>query len=196
MSPTGELAVEHGQLTRILLAVDHLLRFDGNVSKANLGPISQACKMIRLSVVDHQMKIEEEHIYPQFDGTELADCAKILKAQHDDARKLLARMESLSRPGAGSSRAGKDDLKQAFNDFKDVITAHAAFEETVLFPVMEGTWSQKDLKKLRETQEEDEKKLMGDDAAEKTFEMLTSLEASCGITGLRDYNKPTDRARA
>jgi hemerythrin-like domain-containing protein len=70
-----------------------------------------------------------------------------------------------------------------------MITAHAAFEETVLFPVMEGTWSQKDLDNLREIQEEDEKKLMGDDAAEKMFEMLASLESSCGITGLRDYTR-------
>jgi hemerythrin-like domain-containing protein len=68
-------------------------------------------------------------------------------------------------------------------------TAHAAFEETVLFPVMEGTWSQKDLDNLREIQEEDEKKLMGDDAAEKMFEMLTSLESSCGVSGLRDYTR-------
>jgi hemerythrin-like domain-containing protein len=154
-----------------------------------MAPISQACKMMRKSVVDHHMKIEEEEIYPQFENTELADCAETLKTQHNEARKLLARMESISKAGSAGGRSEKEELKSAFNDFKDMITAHAAFEETVLFPVMEGTWSQKDLDKLRETQEKDEKKLMGDDAAEKMFRMLTSLESACGVSGLRDYTR-------
>ncbi len=189
MSPTEELDVEHGQLTRILLAMDNVLRGSASVPKANLGPIDQACKMIRQSVVDHHMKIEEEHVYPRFEGTDLADCASTLKTQHIEARKLLAHMESLAKSGTLRDRAEMEELKRTFNDFKDMITAHAAFEETVLFPVMEGTWSQKDLDNLREIQEEDEKKLMGDNAAEKMFEMLTSLESSCGVTGLRDYTR-------
>ncbi len=189
ISPTEELTVEHGQLTRILLAVNNVLGPEGSVSKDSLGQVNQACKLIRQAVVDHHMKIEEEHVYPRFEGTELADCASTLKTQHIEARKLLAHMESLSKPGTTGGKAEMEDLKRAFNDFKDMLTAHAAYEETVLFPVMEGTWSQKDLDKLRETQEEDEKKLMGDDAAEKLYGMLTSLESSCGISGLRDYTK-------
>ncbi|HEY3272111.1 MAG TPA: hemerythrin domain-containing protein [Methanocella sp.] len=189
MSPTEELGVEHGQLTRILLAMDNVLRGSASVPKANLGPINQACKMIRQSVVDHHMKIEEEHVYPRFEDTDLADCASTLKTQHIEARKLLAHMESLAKSGTLRDKAAMEELKRTFNDFKDMITAHAAFEETILFPVMEGTWSQKDLDNLREIQEEDEKKLMGDDAAEKTFEMLASLESSCGVTGLRDYTR-------
>ena len=189
MSPTEELDVEHGQLTRILLAMDNVLRGSASVPKANLGPIDQACKMIRQSVVDHHMKIEEEYVYPRFEDTDLADCASTLKTQHIEARKLLAHMESLAKSGTLRDRAEMEELKRTFNDFKDMITAHAAFEETVLFPVMEGTWSQKDLDNLREIQEEDEKKLMGDNAAEKMFEMLTSLESSCGVTGLRDYTR-------
>jgi hemerythrin-like domain-containing protein len=189
MSPTEELAVEHGQLTRILLAMDNMLRGSASVPKANLGPINQACKMIRQSVVDHHMKIEEEHVYPRFEDTDLADCASTLKTQHIEARKLLAHMESLAKSGTLRDRSEMEELKRTFNDFKDMITAHAAFEETVLFPSMEGTWSQKDLDNLREIQEEDEKKLMGDDAAKKTFEMITSLESSYGVTGLRDYTR-------
>jgi hemerythrin-like domain-containing protein len=189
ISPTEELTVEHGQLTRILLAMGTVLRAEGSITKTNLGPINQACKMIRQSVVDHHMKIEEENVYPRFENTELADCASVLKTQHVEARKLLAHMESLSKAGTLKDRSEMEELKRTFNDFKDMITAHAAFEETVLFPVMEGTWSQKDLKNLREMQDEDEKKLMGDNAAEELYGMLTSLESSCGITGLRDYTR-------
>lgn len=189
MSPTEELAVEHAQLTRILLAVDNAIRSEGGITRARLDPVNQACRMIRQAVVDHHMKVEEEHVYPRLQDTELADCASTLKTQHIEARKLLARMESLSKPGAARGRAEMDDLTRTFNDFKDMIAAHAAFEESIVFPYMLANWSQKDLDNLREIQEQDEKKLMGDDAVEKLYGMLVDLESSCGITGLKDYTR-------
>ena len=142
MSPTEELAVEHGQLTRILLAMDKTLKAAGSSTKANLAPIKQACQMMKQSVVDHHMKIEEKDIYPQFENTELADFVATLKSQHNEARKLVARMDELSKTGNVRDKSEMEELKKAFNDFKEMITAHAAWEETVLFPVMEGTWSE------------------------------------------------------
>jgi hemerythrin-like domain-containing protein len=189
LSPTEELDVEHGQLTRILLAMDNVLRSEGSIPKANLGPINQACMLIKQAVVEHHMKIEEEDIYPRFEGTDLADFASALKSQHIEGRKLLARMDSLSKTGAVRDRSEMDELKRVFNDFKDMMTAHAAWEETVLFPVMEGTWSEDDLNDLRETQEKDEKKLLGKDAVEKLNSMLMSVEAACGVNDVRDFTR-------
>ncbi|MGA9138874.1 MAG: hemerythrin domain-containing protein [Methanocella sp.] len=189
LSPTEELDVEHGQLTRILLAMDNVLRSEGSIPKANLGPINQACMLIKQAVVEHHMKIEEEIIYPRFENTELADFASALKTQHIEARKLLARMESLSKTGAVRDRSEMEELKRVFNDFKDMIIAHAAWEETILFPVMEGTWSKDDLNNLRETQEQDEKKLLGKDATEKLNTMLMSVESACGVNGINDFTR-------
>jgi hemerythrin-like domain-containing protein len=189
MSPTEELSVEHGILTRILLAMDKVLTGEGSITKANLGPINQGCALIKQAVVDHHMKIEEEEVYPQFENTELADFTGTLISQHIEGRKLLARMESLSRTGAVRDRSEMDELKRAFNDFKDMITAHAAWEETILFPVMEGTWSKDDLNDLRESQEQDEKKLLGKDATEKLNSMLTSLESACGVNDVSDFTR-------
>lgn len=189
MSPTEELAFEHGQLTRILLAMDKTLKAAGGSSKANLAPIKQACQMIRQSVVDHHMKIEEKDIYPQFENTELADLAATMKSQHAEARKLVARMDELSKTGNVRDRSEMEELNRAFNDFKEMITAHAAWEETVMFPVMEGSWSKDDLKYLREKEEQDEKKLLGKDATEKQFNMLAELESSCGIASVSDFTR-------
>jgi len=189
LSPTEELDVEHGMLTRILLAMDHVLRTEGNIPRANLGPINQACMLIKQSVVDHHMKIEEENIYPRFENTELADFASALKSQHIEGRKLLARMESLSKTGAVRDRAEMEELRKVFNDFKDMMTAHAAWEETMMFPVMVGTWSEDDLSDLREKQEQDEKMLLGKDATEKLNSMLTSLESACGVNDVRDFTR-------
>jgi hemerythrin superfamily protein len=94
------------------------------------------------------MKIEEDYIYPNFENTDLANFVKTLKDQHIEARKMLAKMTSLSKGG----RPDMDQLSSTFRDFKDMITAHAAYEESCLFPCMEGTWSQDQLDSLREKQ--------------------------------------------
>jgi len=185
MPPTEELAFEHGVLTRIMLAINNVLKKAGKSPKTSLRPIYQACEMFQQAVIDHHMKIEEEHVYPKFEDTELADCVGLLKAQHDEARKLIARMTGLSKGG----RPDMDQLNATFRDFHDMIVAHAAWEETVLFPAMEGTWPDKELRDLREMQEDQEEKMFGKDAAKTIYSKLTELESSCGIEGLRDFTR-------
>ena len=185
MSPTEELCVEHAQLTRIMLAIDHTLQAAGKSPKSSLRPVNQACAMIKQLVDEHHMKIEEGYIYPKFEDTELGDFVKVLKNQHIEARKMVAKMTNMSKGG----RPDMDELRSTFTDFKDMITAHAAYEESCLFPAMEGTWSDDQLADLREKQEEDEKRLLGNDATEKTFNMLKDLETSCGIEGINDFTR-------
>jgi hemerythrin-like domain-containing protein len=189
MSATEELGFEHAMLDRILLAMDETLMMAGSPSKADLSPVNEACNMIKEVVDKHHMKIEEDEIYPKFEDTDLSDFASTLKSQHDDMRKLVARMEDLSKTGAVRDRSEMDELKRIFNDFHKMVMAHAAWEETVLFPTMEGTWSEDELNDLRETQEEHEKKLLGKDAVNKVYGMLTDLESSAGITGVQDFTR-------
>jgi hypothetical protein len=69
------------------------------------------------------------------------------------------------------------------------LTAHAAREETVLFPAMNGSWSDKDLDELKEAQESDEKRLLGEDADEKIYKMLGDIEAAAGIESVADFTR-------
>jgi hemerythrin-like domain-containing protein len=185
MSPTEDLCIEHAQLTRIMLAIDHTLKAAGKSPKSSLRPVNQACEMIRQLVDEHHMKIEEDYIYPKFRDTELENFVNALKDQHVEARKMVARMTNLTKGG----RPDMDELRSTFRDFKDMITAHAAYEESCLFPAVEGTWSDDQLDALREKQEEDEKRLLGEDATQKVFNRLTELESSCGIESVRDFTK-------
>ncbi len=68
-----------------------------------------------------------------------------------------------------------------------MLSAHSAWEETMLYPAMNGTWSDDDLDNLKETQEEHEKKLLGEDADEKVYGMLADLEEACNIRSVRDF---------
>jgi hemerythrin-like domain-containing protein len=189
ISATEELASEHGMLDRIMLAMDRKLKMAGAGGKADLSVINMGCGMIKQLVDQHHMVVEEEHIYPRFENTELADFADVLKNQHNEMRKMVSRMENLSKTGAVRDRSEMEELNRLFRDFHDMVMAHAAWEQTVLFPVMAGTWSKDELEELKEKQEEHEKKLLGKDATEKAYTMLMDLEKSAGISGLDDFTR-------
>ncbi len=186
MSATEELCVEHALLDRIMLAMDHTLKM-ANGEKVDLSPISKACAMIYQVVDQHHMKIEEDEIYPKFRKGELSSLIGEMERQHDRARELVARMDDLSK--GGKKKADVDELRETFMDFHDMIMAHAAWEQSVLFPVVEGKMSEKELDALKETQEEHEKELLGENATEKVFDMLADLESSAGVMGLKDFTR-------
>jgi hemerythrin-like domain-containing protein len=185
ISPTEELCIEHAMLDRIMLAMDQTLKMAGS-RKADLSPLKQACAMIRQVVDEHHMKIEEEEVYPKFeDDRVLAPMIEDFEEQHDEARKMVDRLEELAEAGKPDTA----ELRRVFMDFRDMMMAHAAREETVLFPAMQGTWSDDELDALKEAQEEDEKKLLGDDADEKVFKMLGDIEAAAGIESVGDFTR-------
>ena len=186
MSATQELGLEHAVLDRIMLAMHHSMKMAGKGSKSSLEPCVRGCEIIKQVVDKHHMTIEEEEIYPKFENTKLSDMARVLKDQHIEMRKMVARMENLAKKGSDV-----DELKSTFMDFHDMVMAHAAWEETVLFPCMEGTWSDSDLDDLKETQEKHEKKLLGEDATMKIYGMVADLESSAGITSLKDFTRRT-----
>lgn len=185
ISPTEELCIEHAMLDRIMLAMNRTLKVPGG-KKSDFSPIVKACDMIKQVVDEHHMKIEENEVYPKFEGDPvLGPMIEDFVEQHDEARKMVDRMREL----AGSGKPDTAELKRVFTDFHDMMMAHAAREETVLFPAMEGTWSDKDLDALKEAQEEDEKELLGEDADEKVYKMLGDLESAAGIESVADFTR-------
>jgi hemerythrin-like domain-containing protein len=186
ISPTEELCVEHAMIDRVLLAIDKTLKMAGNSKKADLSPINKGCELIKMALVQHHMKIEEEHIYPRFeDDRVLGQLARELKDQHIEARKMVSRMDQLSRSGSSDT----DELRRVFMDFRDMMTAHDAREATVLFPAMEGIWTDKQLQSLKEAQEEDEEKLLGEEGEEKLYSMLGEVESAAGIESVKDFTR-------
>jgi hemerythrin superfamily protein len=90
-------------------------------------------------------------------------------------------------------RSRLEELKNYFTDFHEMLLAHAAFEESVLFPVLEGTLSGDELKELKMRGTEQEESLFGPDATQKVFDMLYQLEAAAGVKGASHYTKKPDK---
>jgi hemerythrin-like domain-containing protein len=185
MPITEELSLEHAILDRILLAVENALK---NADlKTDLTPVHQATGMIKDVVENHHMKFGEESIYPHFRRGDLGDMVEAFVSQHSEARKINNRIHNLTSTGNVRDRSEMDELLRLFNRYRTAITAHAAWEETMLFPAMLGTMSRDDMDVLKELNEQQERNLLGKDAEKKIYRQLTGLEQACGITGIRDF---------
>ena len=178
--------MEHGMLDRIMLAIDHTLQKAEGASKPNVTPVLKACGMIKQVVDEHHMKLEEKEIYPKFrDDRILGKLSRDLEDQHNEARKMTARMKELS----SGSNPDVRELRRVFQDFRTMMVAHAAREQTVLFPAMVGTWTDEQLDALKEAQEADEKRLLGEDADEKVYKMMGDIETAAGIRSVSDFTR-------
>lgn len=189
ISVTEELTTEHGMLDRVMLAMDHTLKKAGSSTKADLSAINKGCSLIRMVVDDHHSKFEEDSIYPKFENTEMSGFVSTLRTQHSEGRKMIDRMMDMSKSGSIRESSDLDTLRSMFRDYHDMMMAHAAWEQTILFPALEGKLSSDELKKLKERQEEHEEKLLGKDATEKSYNMLAEIESSAGISGLSDFTR-------
>lgn len=185
ISPTEELCIEHSMVDRIMLAMDHTLKMAGN-KNSGLSPILKACGGLKQLFDEHHMKLEEEEVYPKFeDDRVLGQLTRDLREQHNEARRMIDRMKEL----AGGDKPDVEELRRVFMDFHNMVMAHDAREETVLFPAMEGTWSDEELNDLKEAEESGEEELFGEDADEKIYKMLGDIESASGIESVADFTR-------
>lgn len=189
MSVAGELSVEHALLGRILLAMGNTIQAIDTGAKPNLDVIRRGCGLIKQFVEQHHMTFEEESIYPRFEKGEIADFVGTLRLQHAEARKLVARIDARVMTGKQMGGPEMGELKRDFTSFRDMILAHAAYEESVLFPVMRGSLSDDELGELKGRDVGQIQKLFGKDATRKLYGAVMELESMAGIVRLSSLTR-------
>ena len=175
-------------LIRIMLAMDNTIKAIDMDRKPDIEVITMGCSLLHQLVDLHHMRFEEENIYPLFENGEYSGFISAMRSQHDEGRKFVARIEALCKSG-NRGRSQLEELKNYFTDFHEMMLAHVAFEESVLFPVMEGTLSGDELEELKIRGREQEESLFGPDATQKAFDMLYQLEAAAGVKGASHFTK-------
>lgn len=188
MTATEELSMEHAIVARILLAVDNVLaRVDGRDNK-DVSAIRQAALMMEDIVANHHMKYEEKYLYPKFKDTRLSDFVNNSIEQHRQMKD--ATMSILKRTMDGSVSGEKElaELRSECNSVRDLTLAHAAWEESVLFPEVYSTLSEDDIRDLNENMSKVEHELMDKGGKAKVFGDLTDLEKKAGTNDLSIYN--------
>ena len=188
VSAPEALSREHAMLTRLLLAIDNVVNAAVEDGKADLTPINEASNVIRQVVADHHMAFEEQNIYPRMEQIDfLSSMTETLEGQHDDARVINKMVLDMTRGGKLRGKTELDELVLLTKSFKDMITAHAAWEETIIFPAMYDLLPEKDMKDINKKFMASARKLLGGEGPVELYRTLDDIEKAAGTHDLSSY---------
>ncbi len=188
VSAPEALSREHAMLTRLLLAIDNVVNNANDDKKTDLSPINSAARAIQAVVVDHHMAFEEQYVYPRMEQIDyLSGMTETLAGQHDDAKVVNNMVLDLTRGGKIKNQTALDELTLLTKSFKDMITAHAAWEETVIFPAMYDLLPERDMDDIDKKFMEAERRLLGNKGIVEIYRTVDSIEDAAGTHDLSMY---------
>jgi hemerythrin-like domain-containing protein len=191
VTATEDLMREHGVLRRILIVYSESARRFREASPVRIyEPISKAAQLFRQFGENyHEKLLEEAHIFPAVSsgGGEASAYPEILIAQHRRGREITAYISSMTN---GKEPAEVQRLTSAMEAFVRMYRAHAAREDTVVFPAWKQTLSEEQLNEMGEKFEEIEHKQFGEDGFEKVISQIAAIEKQLGLADLSKFTAP------
>jgi len=186
--PTEDLMREHGVLRRILLVYDEAARRLAAEDAVAVGVVASAAGIVRRFVEGYHEKLEEEFVLPKLEKAgKLLELAKVIRVQHAAGRKLT---EAILKETKAGKPAGAEQRRAVVADlqtFARMYAAHAAWEDTELFPVYRQQFTERELDALGESFEEQEHKLLGSGGFEGSLKEVGDLEKTLGIHDLAKF---------
>jgi hemerythrin-like domain-containing protein len=180
--PTEDLMREHGLLRRILIVYDEAGRRLVKDDVEALGVVAAAANVVRRFVEGYHEKLEEEFVLPKLEKAgKLIELTKTIRIQHAAGRRLT--------DGILAGAKGKDRraLVTAMQSFARMYAAHAAWEDTEIFPVYRVQFSAAELDRLGDKFEDQEHKLLGRAGFEGSLKEVADLETTLGIHDLAKF---------
>ncbi|HXT98202.1 MAG TPA: hemerythrin domain-containing protein [Polyangia bacterium] len=187
LPPTEDLMREHGVLRRILLIYEEAARRlpSGEPNVANV--VAGAANVVHRFVEGYHEKLEESFVFPKLEHEgKLTNLTVVLRTQHAAGRKLTEAILAATKSGALSGSA-RGAVVAAMESFVYMYAPHAAWEDTELFPVYRGLFSEAELGKVGDRFEEQEHKLFGSGGFEGSLRDVGDLEKALGINDLARY---------
>jgi len=185
--PTEDLMREHGVLRRILLVYDEAAR-RLPADDAVVAVVGSAAAVVRRFVEAYHEKLEEEFVLPKLEKAgKLVELAKTIRVQHTAGRKLTESIAKNAKAGKGASAEQRRAIITDMQSFGRMYAAHAAWEDTEIFPAYRAQFTEAELDKLGEQFEEQEHKLLGSSGFEGSLKEVGDLEKALAIHDLSRY---------
>jgi hemerythrin-like domain-containing protein len=186
--PTEDLMREHGVLRRVLLVYQEAVGRFGTDDAAVAGVVGGAAALVRRFVEGYHEKLEEDFVLPTLEKNgKLVELAKVIRVQHATGRKLTESILRTAKPGKSLNAEQRRALVTEISAFARMYAAHAAWEDTELFPVYRGLFSEAELDKLGAQFEDMEHKLLGAGGFEGALREVGELEKALGIHDLAKF---------
>jgi hemerythrin-like domain-containing protein len=186
--PTEDLMREHGVLRRTLLVYEEASRRLQAGDAGVLDAVAGAASLVRRFVEGYHEKLEENFVFPKLEKAgKLVELTQVLRVQHGAGRKVTDAILEGARAGRAAGAEARRALVADIGRFLRMYAPHAAWEDTELFPVYRGLFSERELDKLGDRFEEQEHQLLGGGGFEGSLKDVRDLEAALGIGDLAAF---------
>jgi hemerythrin-like domain-containing protein len=193
VSATEDLMREHGVLRRTLIVYAELVpRLRSKPEAVDAGALAEAAVLFRTFGEDyHERSLEEQYVFPEVVRSrgDMARLVETLLAQHQRGREITAHIEATARRGR-INPGGAEPLARTLETMVRMYRAHAAWEDTVLFPAWKKSQPEARLKEVAERFEQLEHQQFGRDGFEDAVARITKIEQAFGLTDLGTYTAP------
>ena len=187
VSPGEDLMREHGVLRRVMFLYDEAaLRLDGRAD-VDGRVLGSGAGIVRRVIEEYHEKLEEQFVFPRFERAgKLVELVTVLRKQHLAGRRVTDGIATLSK-GALRAEADRRKLADAMRTFNRMYRAHAAREDTVLFPAFHDLVGEKTYMELGEEFEDKERSVLGDKGFERAVDDVARLETQMGIADIDKF---------
>jgi len=187
VTPNEDLMREHGVLRRIIILYDEAATRLEASKDLPLETVSRAAGIVRKFAQDYHENLEEVYLFPRFEKAGVqTDLVKILRDQHKAGRRLMDEALAILKADEKTA-AGRARLAKVLRLFNRLYTAHAAHEDTVLFPAVRKIMTPKEYDAMGDTFEDAETNLFGENGFEKVVGDVAGLEKTLGLADLAQF---------
>ncbi|MCA1817807.1 MAG: hemerythrin domain-containing protein [Acidobacteria bacterium] len=193
VTATEDLMREHGVLRRALFVYSETAaKLRANASAFAPDALQKTASLFRAFGEEyHEKKLEEAYIFPAVKqaGGAAAALPDVLVAQHQRGREITDYIISVTR-GAKLGAANAEELARALDAFVRMYRAHAAREDTIIFPAWKQTMTAKQLDEMGDKFEEIEKGQFGEDGYEDAVKQIGDIEGALGLADISQFTAP------
>ena len=188
-----DLMREHGVLRRALFVYSEAAaRLRTNVSAVAPDALQRTARLFRTFGEEyHEKKLEEIYIFPAVKkaGGPASIHPDILVTQHQRGREITDYILAVTR-GAKLEADNVEPLVGAMESVVRMYRAHAAREDTVVFPAWKQTLNAGQLDEMSETFEQIAPQKFGDDVFDKAVRQISDIERELGLADLSQFPAP------
>jgi hemerythrin-like domain-containing protein len=193
VTATEDLMREHGVLRRALFVYSETaLNLRGNPSSVAPDALQKTAILFRAFGEEyHEKKLEEAYIFPAVKnaGGAAANLPDILVTQHQRGREITDYILGVTK-GAKLGASDAEPLARAMESLVRMYRAHAAREDTIIFPAWKETLTAKQLDEMNDKFEEIEHQQFGEDGFEDAVKQMSDIEGNLGLADLSLFTAP------
>ena len=186
-SPSEYLMRQHGIVHRLALL------FETVAERAQEGKriepaFLQTRGLVHDFTEDYHEELEENYIFPLFTGGgPLEEMVSVLRMQHSMGHTLAQRAYRIAEKGPDLDEDERRKLASGCRSYSRMYRAHAAFEDTQMWPALRETVSPSKYEDITEAFARMAEERLGDEGFSGAVEQMAEIEQKLGIDGLSDF---------